>query len=446
MENIEKDINNEENKGNNENIENKPEECEKDIEKKEKKDNEETKENNEKVENKPEGSEKNKDLEKKEEKEKKEKEDKKEKKDNEENENVEHEDKKKNEPDIKEKEQNIESTENIKNENEIKKKEGNIDSEENQNKINETDIKEKEDKIDSKELSNIQNEENKSKINNEGNLETQKDDSKQTNNTYEIVELKYKTKYGELFLVTDNKKEELLMNKIEIQSSAMKKKILEELEILKSIKSSFVFRIKDYYLEKKEENETINIIIENFIDINLHHLIYNTKLLNKRFIWRIFIELALGLKEIYLVTNTFKYLVPQNIFIDKENNIKIGGFNFMIDFQNKENNQNIDFSSYESPEVLRGAEPNQKGIVWSLGCILYELCFAKKPFDDIYNMKYKMPDNCENDLKTFLPKLLCEETKRLDLNQLIYDPIFKTKIFDVNLFYEAINFNIKSKS
>lgn len=326
------------------------------------------------------------------------------------------------------------------NENEIKElKEEIIEPQkEKENKNNES----KEEIIDQqKEKDNNINEKNKPEA---GILDLQKEKEKKIN-LYNIIEFKSETKCGELFLVENKSGEQFLMNKIQINSLEFKSKILEEIKILKLIKSQYIFKIRDYFIEKKEENEIIYIIFENYIENNLHKVIYETKILNNRIIWRIFVQLVLGLKSLYLNKIFLNHLIPHNIYLDNENNIKIGGFDFLLDFRNNKVKNNLDFSSYESPEVLKGEEPNEKRNIWSLGCILYELVFKKKPFDNINRVNYFIPDKCEDDIKKILSRLLCEEKKRLKLNQLIYDPIFKRKIFEVNLFYEFVKDNIKSK-
>lgn len=241
------------------------------------------------------------------------------------------------------------------NENEIKElKEEIIEPQkEKENKNNES----KEEIIDQqKEKDNNINEKNKPEA---GILDLQKEKEKKIN-LYNIIEFKSETKCGELFLVENKSGEQFLMNKIQINSLEFKSKILEEIKILKLIKSQYIFKIRDYFIEKKEENEIIYIIFENYIENNLHKVIYETKILNNRIIWRIFVQLVLGLKSLYLNKIFLNHLIPHNIYLDNENNIKIGGFDFLLDFRNNKVKNNLDFSSYESPEVLKGEEPNEK--------------------------------------------------------------------------------------
>lgn len=47
---------------------------------------------------------------------------------------------------------------------------------------------------------------------------------------------------------------------------------------------------------------------------------------------------------------------------------------------------------YISPEVCKGDPFNTKTDIWSLGCILYEMCTNRKPFDGLSdeNLKTKI--------------------------------------------------------
>ncbi len=111
-----------------------------------------------------------------------------------------------------------------------------------------------------------------------------------------------------------------------------------------------------------------------------------------------------------------------------ENNIKIGGINNILDFSDeKKEDENI----------------NDKTNIFSLGCILYELIF-KKPFK---NLVFDFSEKCEEDFKKILSKLLCNEKNRIKLDEILYEPILKNKIIEVNLFDEIIKKNkIKSKN
>ena len=86
--------------------------------------------------------------------------------------------------------------------------------------------------------------------------------------------------------------------------------------------------------------------------------------------------------------------------------------------------------------------------MWSLGCILYEIAFKKRAFDNnknIIEINYEMPENPEEDIKLIIGKLLCKHNNRIEAEKIVFDPIFKKKIIEVNLFSEIIKYCIEGK-
>lgn len=77
-------------------------------------------------------------------------------------------------------------------------------------------------------------------------------------------------------------------------------------------------------------------------------------------------------------------LKPANIFIDSNDNLKLGDLGLGRDFtsQTMEAYSRVGTPLYMSPEVLQGSGYDFKSDVWSLGCIAYELCALKSPFKD----------------------------------------------------------------
>ena len=216
--------------------------------------------------------------------------------------------------------------------------------------------------------------------------------------------------------------------------------------LIKQVNCKYVFQIYDYFTKKQEQKEYAYIFMDydgkgNLVSLNDHKII-----LNSRIIWRILIQIVLGIKSFHSNDIILKKLCPQNIFIDKENNVKIGGFGLNLDFTT-EDNENL-LALYDPPEIFNGKNYNKKSDMWALGCVLYELIFKKKPFQSlnhILNINYEISNECENDFKYILSKLLCHEITRISINDLFIDMIFKKKIVEINFFYEIVKDNIKGK-
>ena len=226
--------------------------------------------------------------------------------------------------------------------------------------------------------------------------------------SYKIFREIGKTKNGDLFLINDDENNNLfIVNKIEIKSNEEKNKILNKIEKLNKIDSEYIIKIDKHFIEK-ENNKEFGYFFIKYYKNSLEKII-ELNFLTSRIIWKIFIQLILGLQSLHLNNIFVKYFNLKNIFLDNENNIKIGGIDYFLDFSEENINENSN--------------------IFSLGCILYELIF-KKPFK---NLPLDFSDNFDNDFKNILPKLLCDdEKKRLKLDEILN--ILKNKINEVIYF------------
>jgi hypothetical protein len=94
---------------------------------------------------------------------------------------------------------------------------------------------------------------------------------------------------------------------------------------------------------------------------------------------------------------------------------------------------------YLSPEICEGKPYNSKTDIWSLGCILYELCTLKHPFDAA-NMNrlfmaivrgkfHPISTTYSKDLRSLLARLLCKDpAKRPSVNQVLGTPFIKQRL------------------
>ena len=83
-----------------------------------------------------------------------------------------------------------------------------------------------------------------------------------------------------------------------------------------------------------------------------------------------------------------------NIFIDKNDNIKLGDFGIIKIFEpyNKNTYTHIGTPLYMSPEIYSNKRYNYKVDIWALGCVLYELITLKYAFNanNLQLLKYKI--------------------------------------------------------
>lgn len=159
-----------------------------------------------------------------------------------------------------------------------------------------------------------------------------------------------------------------------------------ESKILSSINSPYIVK----YYESFLENDFLNIVMEYCDGGDLNEFIIKHEethiLLKEKVIWNIFLKILIGLSHLHKLKILHRDLKPLNIFLTKNKNldldIKIGDFGVAkILKENNFANTLIGTPYYISPELCEELPYNEKSDIWALGCILYELCTYKHPFN-----------------------------------------------------------------
>ena len=168
------------------------------------------------------------------------------------------------------------------------------------------------------------------------------------------------------------------LNNIEID------KIKNEAKILANIENENIVKYYDSFID----NDEFNIVMEYCEALDLRNLISYMKelgeFMDESIIYYFIKKICDGLKEIHKKNLIHRDLKPENIFLTIDLKIKIGDFGIA-----KQLNNNNEFAKtlvgtpiYMAPEILRGEEYNKKVDIWSLGCIIYELCTSNYYFEN----------------------------------------------------------------
>jgi NIMA (never in mitosis gene a)-related kinase len=199
---------------------------------------------------------------------------------------------------------------------------------------------------------------------------------------YKIIDIITKNKIKKVFLAERiSNKEKIIIKEINLLNLDEQQKniITQEGIIFLNLKHDNIVNYEEFHIENNE----VYIIME-YCEEDLSKKIQRQKNLNQYFeekqIIDWFIEICEGIKFIHDKKILYKNLNTENIFLTKDNHIKLGDFG--IDKYFNQTKGKIGIGSYLSPEIIKGENYNYKNDIWNLGIILYELTQLKHPFED----------------------------------------------------------------
>ena len=160
---------------------------------------------------------------------------------------------------------------------------------------------------------------------------------------------------------------------------------LNEISLLASIESPHVVKYFDSFMEKNK----LYLITEYCERGDIyHHLSMQMNIpLNEEKIWKLCLEILSGLSILHKQNLIHRDIKSKNIFLTKDGHAKIGDFGICIHPRNGEIQYPRELGSlfYASPEICKGDFYSAKTDIWSFGCVLYELCAFKTPFEASIN-------------------------------------------------------------
>ena len=226
------------------------------------------------------------------------------------------------------------------------------------------------------------------------------------------------------------------LNKKEQQNS------VNEVRISASVNHPNVIGYKEAFWEEKDNS--LNIVMEYADDGDLQTKINKMRKERTRFeenlIWSYSIQMIEGLKALHDKNIMHRDLKSANIFLVKDKyQCKIGDMNVSKVIKEKELLTQTGTPYYASPEVWRDEPYSYKSDLWSIGCVIYELCNLKPPFkgkdlDELFmNVCKGKPERIYNtysdDLWKMIQMLLeVDVKKRCDCNKFLNNPLIIRKI------------------
>ena len=201
----------------------------------------------------------------------------------------------------------------------------------------------------------------------------------------------------------------------------MRKEALNEVKILSSLDNSFIVKYHESFIEKNY----LNIIMEYCEGGDLANYIKaQPKPLSENKTWKFFIQLCIGLAYIHSKKILHRDIKSMNVFLSKNEDVRIGdlGVAKVLAETGKFAHTMIGTPYYLSPEMCEEKPYNAKSDMWALGCVLYEMCTKRHPFEannqaalilKIINGKYApIPSSYSAELTEILNLCLCRDYKK----------------------------------
>jgi len=280
-----------------------------------------------------------------------------------------------------------------------------------------------------------------------------KDQKQATIADFEVLCKLGKGSFGTVFKVKRKHDKKIYVIK-QINISQLNKNMtaiaLNEVQILSSLENPFIVKYFDSFIDKNY----LNIVMEHCEggDLANHLRGQLGKPLSENTILKFFIQMCIGLRYIHSKRILHRDMKSLNVFLTKEQEIRIGDLGVAKTMSAGSVNsakKAVGTPYYLSPEICEEKPYNEKSDIWSLGCILYELCAQKHPFEassygtlviKILRGKYEpIPVTYNSELSEIIELCLSKDyNKRPSADELLHRPIIisKARAFGLKLSFE----------
>jgi NIMA (never in mitosis gene a)-related kinase len=191
--------------------------------------------------------------------------------------------------------------------------------------------------------------------------------------------------FGKAILVKSNANVQLICKMVDVSRASRKEAedAAKEAKVLSGLNHPYIVN----YRESFTETGWFCILMDYCESGDLTKQITEAKRARKSIpeeqVLKWFTQTILALKYIHEKHILHRDLKPQNLFLSKSGNLKMGDFGIskVLDCTLAVARTQIGTPYYLSPELCQEKPYTWPSDIWSMGCILYEMCALKVPFD-----------------------------------------------------------------
>ncbi|KAF6026571.1 hypothetical protein EB796_015123 [Bugula neritina] len=191
--------------------------------------------------------------------------------------------------------------------------------------------------------------------------------------------------FGKVWLVTyTGNRKQYVLKEVKVNGLTDKEidQAVTEVKVLSRLSHFNIIRYKQAWVEGLE----LNIVMEYAERGDLHQMIQlqasKGELFSEAQILSWFLQMTFAVKYIHKENILHRDLKTQNVFLTKDNILKIGDFGIakVLSSDSGQAVTAIGTPYYLSPEICQSQSYNKKSDIWALGCILYEMATLKHAF------------------------------------------------------------------
>jgi len=158
---------------------------------------------------------------------------------------------------------------------------------------------------------------------------------------------------------------------------------INEVRLLKMVNSDNVVKCYEAFTEYPFMYVAVEYMDAHDMSYRIEALRKTGTIFSERSIWYYFHQICNGLKDMHFRRILHRDLKPANVFLNSAGVVKLGdlGLSRLFSAKTMHAKTRVGTEYYMAPERTSGSGYHFKSDIWSLGCLLYEMCTLRSPFN-----------------------------------------------------------------